>query len=156
MLHFQVHNSHTYCRHKFPFLSDLSRLIQSTIYIYIYIYVHTYTHICMCVCVYAYTLALDWSGWLKPRHGGFTRGTQTRPIHCLWGWVGLGAVCAGTEDIYSTVVQTPDLPARSETCNDYALSFTLSTINNVVYCILFSRSSNHKKLHLAGSFLRSC
>jgi len=65
----------------------------------------------------------------------------------------------GTENIYSAAVQTPDLPARSEACNDYAISFTISTINNVVYYIFldcFYQSINRKKFHLAGPSLRSC
>jgi len=73
--------------------------------------------------------------------------------------VGLGAGFVGTEDIYFAAVQTPDLPARIEACNDYAISFTLSAINNVVYYTFlycFYQSINHKKFHLAGSFLRSC
>jgi len=44
MFHFQGHNSHTYCRHKFPFLSGLRRLIQSPTFMYVCMYV------CMCVC----------------------------------------------------------------------------------------------------------
>ena len=59
MFHFHAHNAHTYCRYKFPFLSGLRHLIQSTAYMYVCIYVRMYVcmYVCMfvCVCVYVYT-----------------------------------------------------------------------------------------------------
>jgi hypothetical protein len=40
---------------------------------------------------------------------------RERPgTHCTGGWVGPGAVCVGAENLASTGIRSPDLPARSE------------------------------------------